>query len=64
MTFPEANVDIIFFVYPQEALGSSLAVIHLSEFDDGTACAILEQPAISISLTGRLIDPKTGAAIQ
>lgn len=62
-SFPSAKVDVLFFVYPQEALGESLAVFDLTEFDQATCCSIWDEEALGISLTGKLIHPKTGQPI-
>lgn len=61
--FPNHIVDVVFFLFPQEGLGESLALILLSDFDKGTSCFLQGEDAICVSLAERLRDPKSGEVI-
>lgn len=62
--FPDHKVDVVFFLFPQESLGGTFALILLDEFNEGTGCSLGGENAISLSLEGKLRDPKSGDVIR
>lgn len=51
--FPGVEIEVIFMVIPKEYNGRRLVWVHLSEFDNGIAASLRDQPATEISLLGR-----------